>query len=436
MNIAIIGCGYVGVVTGIVLAQDGFNVCCVDNDENIIEQLNNKKVPFYEPELEVALDKAIDSGKLHFSRDFDNEVIKNDIIYIAVGTPSSADGGTDLKDYKNVINRIGQVAESSKLIVNKSTVPLGTADMAYDTLTSILKQRNICCNIDIVSNPEFLSEGKALQDALFPSRIVVGCSNDRSRELMEMILGEKSRHNTPIIFTDIHTAELIKYAANSYLAMKLTYMNEIAGLCDVIDANIQDIELAMGSDVRIGGQFLKVGPGYGGSCLPKDTLSLAYSSKKLGYKLNLVESTIIANKQHFRTLCDNVFSVAEKINTPIISILGISFKANTSDIRDSLSIKIMTKLLAAGYEIKAYDPAVKNVGSFEKNERFTIVNSVEAAISNTNIIIVMTEWDEFRNIKFEDATSKNCMLFDYRNMYSRESIERMGIRYRGIGNNR
>lgn len=436
MNIAIIGCGYVGVVTGIVLVQDGFNVCCVDNDEKIIEQLNNKKVHFYEPELEVALTNAIDSSKLHFSTDFDNEVIKNDVIYIAVGTPSLADGSTDLKDYKNVINRIGQVTTSSKLIVNKSTVPLGTADMAYNILASILKKRNMSFNIDIVSNPEFLSEGNALQDAMFPSRIVVGCQNSRSRELMELILDKKASQGIPIIITDIHTAELIKYAANSYLAMKLTYMNEIAGLCDVIDANIQDIELALGLDGRIGEQFLKVGPGYGGSCLPKDTFSLVHSSMRLGYKLNLVESTIVANEQHFEKLCKNVFLVAKKIKMPIISILGISFKANTSDIRNSLSIKIMTELLAAGYEIRAYDPVVKNVDAFEKNEKFIMADSVKTAISNANIIIIMTEWGEFENIKFENATSENCMIFDYRNMYSRESIERIGIRYRGIGNNR
>tara|TARA_Y100000590_G_scaffold413362_1_gene509120 strand:+ start:985 stop:2289 length:1305 start_codon:yes stop_codon:yes gene_type:complete len=433
MKIAMIGTGYVGLVSGVCFAEFGFETICVDKDTSRLETLMKGKSPFYEPGLDNLLNKHINVTRyLTFSSDLKSSVKNSDIVFITVGTPSKRlDNDADLTGIFNASREIAESIDKYTLIVTKSTVPVGTTQKIKEiVLEKIPKEK-----FDVVSNPEFLREGSAIDDFMRPDRVVIGTETKKSDDLMRKIYRPLFILETPIVSTSIKTAEIIKYASNSFLATKITFINEVADLCEATGANVNDISKAMGLDKRIGSKFLHAGPGFGGSCFPKDLRAFSSTAKKHGINLSIVDAVNHSNEIRPKKIVTKIASYYNNNFKDItLSILGLSFKPNTDDIRESTSLIIIKNLLEKNAKIKVYDPqAMENTKKIFEN--LIYCKNAYDACENSQGLIIATEWNEFRALNLEKLKSllTNKVIFDLRNIYNSNEITSKGIKYFGIG---
>lgn len=431
MNISIVGTGYVGLVTGTTLAELGNTVYCVDIDEKKIERMQEGQVPIYEPGLEEMFLRNIQAKRLFFTTKLEEALNNSDVIYLALPTPPGEDGSADLSYVLGVAKSIGNLMKDYKVIVNKSTVPVGTAEKVKSIIAS---QTHI--PFDVVSNPEFLREGFAVEDSMNPSRVVVGASSEKAKSIMAKIYQPFTNTGIPIIFMDEKSSELTKYAANSFLAVKITFMNEIANYCEKVGADVDKVRLGMGSDDRIGHRFLFPGIGYGGSCFPKDVKALINSGKEENYDFKILTATEEINKKQKVILVDEIEKYfGGTLSGKKIALWGLAFKANTDDIREASSLDNIQLLLEKGTKIVAYDAIA------EENVKNTLGHTIEyaqdmySALEGVDCLLIATEWSEFKNPNFElmGQKMKNKAIFDGRNMFSLEQIENTGFYYKSIG---
>lgn len=441
MQIAIIGTGYVGLVTGTCLADFGLQVTCVDKDENKIKLLNSGRVPIYEPSLENLIYKNVSAGRLIFSTNLKQTVQQSQVIFIAVGTPSNDDGSTDLCQVKEVAAEIGHHLNEYKVIVNKCTVPIGTArkikqiidkNQCVESPSSILKT----ISYDIISNPEFLREGSAVYDFTHPDKIVIGYESEKARKIIQEIYRPLYLLDTPFVFTTLETAEMIKYACNAFLATKITFINEIANLCDRVGADVNQIAKAMGMDGRISPKFLHPGPGFGGSCFPKDTRALKATAHNYNYDFKLLKAVIEANFYQRQITVDKIEKATGELKGKTIAILGLAFKQNTDDIRESPALDIIKTLLQKGTNIKCFDPmAMENTKTIFPNLIYCL--DEYEAIRGSDALVILTEWNQFRNLNLTKIKKllKEPIIIDMRNLYDPEKAKKLGFSYTGIGRN-
>ncbi len=425
------GTGYVGLVTGVCLADFGNKVICVDNDPKKIELLKGGTIPFYEPGLEEMVRINTSKGRLEFSLDLSYGVKESEVIYLAVGTPSRSDGGVDLRDFFQAVEEIAPLIDSYRVIVDKSTVPVGTARRVKKILEGGAKKGK---EFDVVSNPEFLREGSAIGDFMRPNRVVVGGESERAFEIMAEIYRPLYLLETPIIRTNWETAELIKYASNAFLATKISFINEMANLCERVGADVQVVARGMGLDGRIGTKFLHTGPGFGGSCFPKDTMALASIAKDNGMEARIVQATIEVNLAQRKGMVERVKRALGEIRGKQIAVLGLAFKPNTDDIRDSPSIYLIEELLKMGARIRAYDPmAMENARGVLDGVEFT--SDPYSACQEADLAVIMTEWNELRELNMERIGEllKRPILLDTRDIYDPGEMRRLGFTYYSIG---
>lgn len=429
MNVCVIGTGYVGLVTGAVFADLGNDMICVDNNAEKVAKLKNNVMPIYEPGLEEVVRHNQEDGRLHFTTDLAAGVKKSDVIFIAVGTPPADDGSTDMSYVAAVANEIAQHIDGYKIIVNKSTVPPGTDDFVRGIIEKN-KKKNI--EFDVVSNPEFLKEGSAIQDSMFPDRIVIGVPTQKvATALLELYAPLQA----PMIVTDVTSAEMIKYASNAFLATKISFINSVANICEAVGADVSLVAKGMGSDKRIGKEFLMAGLGYGGSCFPKDTLSLIHTAKKFGESFELLETVVKVNSDRTPRFIDRVKEVVGDLKGKKFGILGLAFKPDTDDMRDAKSVEVINELAKHGATFVAYDPiATENAKPMLPKSVSYADNAYDVA-DGADAIIVMTEWKEFRGLKLEILRDrmKRPLIFDGRNMYAMDRMERLGFEYVSIG---
>jgi len=442
INITVIGTGYVGSVTGACLADFGNRVTCIDNNAEKIEAFRKGNIPIFEPGLETVVSRNIQSGRLDFSTDLRKAVGSSKVVFIAVGTPPLEDGGADLGYVETVSREIAAAMEQYTVIVNKSTVPIGTAKKVTFWINEELKKRGKNIPFDVVSNPEFLREGSAVYDFTHPDRVVLGCDSKEALNLMKDVYRALYLNETPFIETGRETAEMIKYASNAFLAAKITFINEIANLCEKTGANVQDVARAIGRDGRIGSKFLHPGPGYGGSCFPKDTRALAKTARDFGEPVTVIEAVIAANENQKKRQADkieNIMGGKGSLDGKIISILGLSFKNNTNDIREAPSLTLCENLVAKGSRLRIFDPAamedakiqLKNIKDnlyFASDEYDTLAGSIA--------LVIVTEWNQFRTLdllKIKKSLNSSPYFFDLRNIYNRKDVEAAGLKYYGTG---
>ncbi len=437
-KILIIGTGYVGLVTGAILSDFGHKVLCVDIDEVKINTLKNGIIPIYEPGLDIVVNKNVNEGRLLFSVDIKEAVEENDIIFIAVGTPPKDDGSADLQYVLTVAEDIANCMNGYKVIVDKSTVPIGTGQKVKKIIKSVLEKRGVNHQFDIVSNPEFLREGSAVYDFSHPDRVILGTESKRALDAMKEVYRVLYLNETPFIETNIETAEMIKYASNAFLAMKITYINEIANLCEKVGADVNHVAKAMGRDGRISPKFLHAGPGYGGSCFPKDTRALSYIAKEYGEEISLIETTVVANERQKFRMVKKITDAIGDLSGKVIAVLGLTFKPNTDDMREAPSLIIIPELVNLGAIIKAFDPEGEKEGSwrFEKiKSKIIFCGDEYEAITDADAIVILTEWNQFRNLDM-DRVGKlmhGNYFFDLRNIYNRQMIEDKGFLYYAVG---
>ena len=452
MKVCIIGVGYVGLVTGVCLADIGHNVICVDNIETKIEKLKKGVSPIYEPELERFIDKNIKSGRISFTTDIKYGVENSEIIFISVGTPSLVNGQADLSYVEAVASDVGKHINGEKVIVNKSTVPIGSGDWVSMIVSESIVKNNINKNVKfhVVSNPEFLREGSAIGDTFFPDRIIIGSSSKEAIDKMLALykpLVEQSFDwssdiprlipkggKVPVVISDLTSAEMIKYAANSFLATKISYINEVANICEKVGADILKVAEGMGLDSRIGPKFLNAGIGWGGSCFPKDVSALAYIANEYGMTPQILNSIINVNREQRLKIVKKVQDELKIVKGKTITVLGIAFKPDTDDTREAPSISIMNSLINLGAKIKAYDPIVKE-RPHTLSEKVTLSKDSYDAIKDADLLIIATEWDEFKNLDFSKIKSimNNNIIIDGRNLFDREKLQNLGFKYIGIG---
>lgn len=432
MNICVIGTGYVGLVVGTCLAEMGNTVICVDNNENKLNQLRNGIVPIFEPGLEEMIKSNTSENRLSFSDDLKTAVKNSTICFIAVGTPQGEDGSADLKYVCNVAEEIGKAINGYKVIVDKSTVPVGTAEK----VTEIIKKQT-SHEFDVISNPEFLKQGAAVDDFLKPDRVVIGSNSQRATEIMQELYAPFLRTGNPVIIMDVKSAEMTKYAANSFLAVKISYANEIANICEKVGANAEMVRIGMCSDKRIGSQFLFPGLGYGGSCFPKDVKALIKTANENRCDADLISSADKVN-QHQRLLfvdkITNYFS--DDLSNKTFAVWGLAFKPKTDDMREAPSITIINALLEKGAKIQAYDPKAMQTAKFHFADKITYANNSYDVLENADALLLLTEWNEFRRPDFDKIKNmlKTPIIFDGRNQYNRKSLEENGFTYFSIGN--
>ena len=432
MNITILGTGYVGLVSGTCFSEFGFDVCCVDKDKDKINNLKNDIIPIYEPGLQNLVKKNKNSGRLSFSNDIDQNIKKADIVFIAVGTPSRrGDGHADLTYVYEAAEKIAKNLDGYTVIVNKSTVPVGTGA----EVKNIIKKINPDALFDVVSNPEFLREGNAIEDFMRPDRVVVGIETEKAKQLMSIIYKPLYLIETPILFTDLNTAELIKYSANAFLAVKISYINQMSDLCEKVGADVHDVAKGIGLDKRIGSKFLHPGPGYGGSCFPKDTLALVQTAKEYDLKLSLVETVVQYNKQRKSDMADKIIEAFNNnCQNKKISILGLSFKPETDDMRDSPSLDIIPILKEKGFDISVFDPvAMDEAKKLLKNIEFS--NNIEECLQDSDGLVILTEWNEFRSLSATrlKKVMKGNILIDLRNSLNPDSFKKSGFNLIQLG---
>jgi len=432
MNITMLGTGYVGLVSGTCFSEFGFDVCCVDKDKDKINNLKNDIIPIYEPGLQNLVKKNKNSGRLSFSNDIDQNIKKADIVFIAVGTPSRrGDGHADLTYVYEAAEKIAKNLDGYTVIVNKSTVPVGTGA----EVKNIIKKINPDALFDVVSNPEFLREGNAIEDFMRPDRVVVGIETEKAKQLMSIIYKPLYLIETPILFTDLNTAELIKYSANAFLAVKISYINQMSDLCEKVGADVHDVAKGIGLDKRIGSKFLHPGPGYGGSCFPKDTLALVQTAKEYDSNLSIVETVVQYNKQRKSDMADKIIEAFNNnCQNKKISILGLSFKPETDDMRDSPSLDIIPILKEKGFDISVFDPvAMDEAKKILKNIEFS--NNIEECLQDSDGLVILTEWNEFRGLSATrlKKVMKGNILIDLRNSLNPDSFQKSGFNLIQLG---
>ncbi len=431
MKITIIGTGYVGLVTGTCLAETGNEVLCIDIDKNKVEKMQNGVVPIYEPHLDVLFERNIEAGRLTFSTDLHQGLDYGDVIFLALPTPEDEDGSADLKYVLGVAKQIGEYITSYKVIVDKSTVPVGTAEKVRETIA--LKAKT---DFDVVSNPEFLREGFAVDDFLKPERIVIGTSSDKARDIMQRLYNPFVRSGNPILMMDEKSAELTKYAANSFLATKITFMNEIANYCHKVGADVDKVRIGMGTDSRIGKRFLFPGIGYGGSCFPKDVKALHKSGKDIDYSFKILDAVVDVNEKQKTILFPEIVNFFDNdLKGKTIAVWGLAFKPETDDIREAPSLYMIDKLLEAGAKIKVFDPeAMENVESKYK-DKLSYAKDMYDATQDADALLICTEWSIFRTPNFEKLKQQmsNQVIFDGRNLYDIEEMKTQKFSYRSVG---
>ena len=426
-----IGTGYVGLVSGTCFADLGNRVYCVDKDKNKINKLKNGICPIYEPGLEDLIKNNLRSGRLDFTDDLEKAIKESQIIFICVGTPTKKNSNiVDLSQIYNVAKSISRYVKSYKIIITKSTVPVTTGDQIEKIIGKKVKKSLF----DIVSNPEFLREGEAIRDFKYPDRIVIGSNNKKIFKKMELLYEPLIKKGAKFLCTSRKGAELIKYASNAFLATKITFINEIANLCEMTGINVEDISVGMGSDARIGGRFLRAGPAFGGSCFPKDTKGLVSIADKFKTNLSIVKSVIRSNHNRKILLTKRVSKIMKnRIKNKKITVLGVTFKANTDDMRESSSLVLIPYLIKKGGIVKYHDPSGPKK-EFKKNKNLRFERSLSKACAGSDLIIINTEWDEFKSIDFKKLVKKNnFIIFDMRNLYNPNELKKRNIKYFSIG---
>ncbi len=431
MNLCMIGTGYVGLVSGVCFSDLGNNVICVDRDQEKVNSLKKGKIPIYEPGLEELVLKNYKNKRLNFSTDLKNSIRKSDIIFICVGTPTKKGGsGADLSQVYNVAKEIGKSINKFKIIITKSTVPVTTGD----EIEKIIQKKNKKKNFSIVSNPEFLREGEAIRDFIFPDRIVVGTNDIKSNRILKTLYSPLISKGAQYLNTSRRAAELIKYASNAFLATKITFINEIANLCEKTNIDVEDISIGMGLDKRIGGRFLRAGPAYGGSCFPKDTKAIINTAEKFKINLSVIKSVIKSNKNRSNLLLNRINKLLKnRIKNKKICFLGVTFKANTDDMRDSSSLIMIPSLSKKGAKISYYDPTGYKK-EFNKYKNVSFENNIKDALKKSDLVIIHTEWNDFKSINFKSyLKNRKPIIFDMRNIYSDTKMKQQGFKYFGVG---
>lgn len=440
MRIGVVGTGYVGLVQGVIMAEFGLNVICMDVSEEKINSLKNGGIPIYEPGLKELLEKNMKAERIEFTTDMKYTTENSDVIFIAVGTPPALDGSADLHFVLEVATNIGKYMNGYKVVVDKSTVPVGTGKLVRETIQKELNNRNLDYEFDIVSNPEFLREGKAVGDCLRPDRVVIGTESERAKEIMKKVYDVLFINETPFVFTNIETAEMIKYASNAFLAVKISFINEISLLAEKVGANTQEIAKAMGKDGRISPKFLHCGPGYGGSCFPKDTRAIVDIAKKHGEDMYVIKAAIDANEKQKRKMVEKIIDKMEGVEGKHIAILGLSFKPDTDDMRDAPSLDIIRGLVQAGAKIQAYCPEGMKEARWRLEDcenSITYCADEYSVVNEADAVVLMTEWNQFRGMNLDKvrARMKGNFYFDLRNVYTRNTHIREEFKYFPIGQN-
>ncbi len=441
MRVSIYGSGYVGLVTGACLAETGNNVLCVDVDEAKIEGLKKGQIPIYEPGLEDLILRNVESGRLRFTTDYDEAVKHGLFQFIAVGTPPDEDGSADMRYVLSVARGIAERMEDYRIIVDKSTVPVGTADRVRSTVNEVLKERGVSRDFDVVSNPEFLKEGAAIEDFMKPDRIVVGTDDPRTTELMRGLYEPFNRNHDRLVVMDVRSAELTKYAANAMLATKISFMNELSNIAERVGADIEKVRVGIGSDPRIGYSFIYPGAGYGGSCFPKDVTALGRSAADHGYTAQLLDAVEAVNFRQKSVLFDKISHYYQgELEGKTIALWGLAFKPNTDDMREASSRVLMESLWAAGAKVRAFDPEAgeEALRIYGERDELVLCNSSMEALQGADALAIVTEWREFRSPDFELIKERlaNHVIFDGRNLYEPSFVESLGIAYYAIGRGR
>ncbi|SBV99237.1 UDP-glucose 6-dehydrogenase TuaD [uncultured Dysgonomonas sp.] len=437
MKIAIVGTGYVGLVTGTCFAEMGTEVFCIDIDQNKIDKLKNGIIPIFEPGLDEMVERNHKAGRLNFTTDLSSILNEVDIVFSAVGTPPDEDGSADLKYVLDVARTIGQELNKYMVIVTKSTVPVGTAKLIKKTIQDELDKRGLTdLKFDVASNPEFLKEGAAITDFMQPDRVVVGIESDEAKQLMERLYKPFTLNNYRIIYTDIPSAEMIKYAANAMLATRISFMNDIANMCEIVGADINMVRKGIGADVRIGSKFLYAGCGYGGSCFPKDVKALIHTAQNLGYEMKILEAVEEVNEFQKKIIFEKLMKYYDNdIKGKTIAVWGLAFKPKTDDMREAPSLVIIDKILEAGGKVKAYDPVAMEEAKRILGDSITYAKDIYDATLEADAILMVTEWNEFRLPTWEviKKTMKKPVVFDGRNIYNKQEMNEIGFDYFGIG---
>jgi len=436
MNIAVVGTGYVGLVTGTCFAETGVNVVCVDIDKKKVEMLRNGEVPIYEPGLDVLLERNIDKGRISFTTSLEKGIKEADAVFIAVGTPPDEDGSADLKYVLGVAREIGQHMEDYKVIITKSTVPVGTSFKVKAAVEEELQKRGVRIPFDVASNPEFLKEGSAVDDFLKPDRIVVGIESKRAEKVMKRLYKPYLMNGHPLLFMDIFSSEMTKYAANSMLATKISFMNDIANLCELVGANVDLVRKGIGSDTRIGNKFIYPGTGYGGSCFPKDVQALVRTADEYGHSLEVLKAVEAVNYRQKNTLVEKIKAhFGKNLKGKQFGLWGLAFKPKTDDMREAPSLVIIEQLKALGANIRAYDPVAMHEAERILGDKIEYAKDEYDVCIDADALIVVTEWSEFRmpNFRILEKLMNEKTIFDGRNVYDPEEISEQGFNYYSIG---
>ncbi len=435
MKITVVGTGYVGLVTGTCLAEVGIDVTCVDVDQKKIENLRNGILPIYEPGLDKLVHKNFKKGKLKFSTNLAESIAGSDVAFIAVGTPPGEDGSADLQYVLAVAREIGENMNSYGVIITKSTVPVGTAAKVKKELQDALDKRVKDIDFDVASNPEFLKEGAAVNDFMKPDRIVVGVESERAKKVLERLYHPFLLNGHPVIFMDIPSAEMTKYAANAMLATKISFMNDVANLCEIMGADVNLVRKGIGSDPRIGNRFIYPGIGYGGSCFPKDVKALVRTGRQNGYEMRILQSVEDVNEDQKEVLFNKVKNRMGNLAGKKFAMWGLSFKPNTDDMREAPSVVIIEKLLSEGATVSAYDPVAMEEAKHDLGDRIEYCENEYETLDGADALLIVTEWNDFRAPDFKKLKSKmkNALIFDGRNIFEREEMNRQGFEYHCIG---
>ncbi len=436
MKITIVGTGYVGLVTGTCFSEVGIDVTCVDIDQKKIDGLKEGIMPIYEPGLETMVLKNVEKGRLSFATSLKESIQDSEAVFIAVGTPPGEDGSADLKYVLAVAREVGQHMNDYLVVVTKSTVPVGTAEKVKSAVADELQKRNSALTFDVASNPEFLKEGAAIQDFLKPDRIVVGIETEKGQKTMEKLYKPFLLNGHPIIFMDVPSAEMTKYAANSMLATKISFMNDIANLCEIMGADVNMVRKGIGSDSRIGTKFIYPGVGYGGSCFPKDVKALIKTAQENGYPMRVLQSVEDVNDDQKSVLVNKVKKhFGSDLSGMTFAVWGLSFKPKTDDMREAPSIVIINQLLALGAQVKAFDPVAMEEAHKDLGDTITYTKDEYEALVDADALLLVTEWPEFRipNFTVVNKLLKNRIIFDGRNVYDQDEMKELGYTYYGIG---
>jgi UDPglucose 6-dehydrogenase len=436
MKIVVVGTGYVGLVTGACLAEVGTDVICVDVNEEKIKNLQKGILPIYEPGLDEIVDRNFKKGRLHFGTSLNEAIVGAQIVFIAVGTPPGEDGSADLKYVLQVASSVGEYMNGYLIIVTKSTVPVGTALKVKKAIRKSLKERQANIDFDVASNPEFLKEGAAIDDFLKPDRIVIGVESEKAKTLLRQLYDPFVLNGHPLLFMDIPSAEMTKYAANAMLATKISFMNDIANLCELVGANVNEVRNGIGSDPRIGNKFIYPGIGYGGSCFPKDVKALIHTAEQFEYKLRILKSVDAVNDDQKKILFNKIKNHFKgDLKNRTFCIWGLSFKPKTDDMREAPSLVLIDALIEAGAKVQAYDPVAMPEAKHLLKGKAELKNDAVSAAKNADAIVLVTEWPEFRLPDWEVICKimKQNVMFDGRNIYHRKDLQQIGFTYYGIG---